>query len=104
MRHGHAPPEATQYGPNAPCTVESCGSLARSKRKAPVKDYGRSSKVECVIPTERDLRWVCSRIGGRHTRGPKAWWRENRGALSFEETVRLVISVWESGRAKAERA
>jgi len=60
-------------------------------------------KIECVFPTRNDIRDVLRRAFGRHTRGPKGWWKQNAEKFGPEKVGWILIHTWEAGRAKAFR-
>lgn len=64
------------------------------------KDY---PFLETIDLKKSDIRWACNAIGGRHTGGYKAWWKQNAGRISMEGFIQAVLSVWEACRSKAHR-
>ena len=79
------------------------GRSEKPETPAPPPPSGEGPlKVECVMPTDKGVQWVCSQLGGRHTQGVTVWWEENREHLSFETLSMMVISMWEAGRVKAD--
>nr|BDD48353.1 hypothetical protein 28 [Candidatus Omnitrophota bacterium] len=59
-----------------------------------------TKKTECCFPTEEDLDWIETAIQ-RHPNGIKGWWEDNHHKLGFRELARIIITLWEAGRAKA---
>lgn len=59
--------------------------------------------LETISLRKSDARWVCNAIGGRHTGGYKAWWKQNAGRLSMEDVIGFALAVWEAGRSGARR-
>lgn len=55
--------------------------------------------IECAFPSEIDLDYMETAIQ-RHTGGFKPWWEQAKNELSGRDLMRIIITIWESGRGK----
>lgn len=76
---------------------ESCGRCIRLRSLRNMSDH---PKLECEMPTEADLDYMCATLQ-RHTEGFDEWWQEFTSHASGREVIAAIISVWEAGRMKA---
>jgi hypothetical protein len=77
-------------------------SLGQILNKKMIEYMKRPLRIECELPTEKDLDWMETAVQ-RHTEGFVDWWEHNKDNISGREWMRLFITVWEAGRANKDR-
>ena len=68
-------------------------------KEKPMKSKRQATMTGCALPTEKDIAWMKNSMQ-RHTGGFDAWWKENKDLVSGEDWIKVIVTIWEAGRAK----